>query len=150
MELKLPPAFVFLLFGLAMYLVAKFLPFGFFDFFGRVLLFMGLAVVGILISFISLVQFYRAKTSVDPSKPNKASNLVVGGVYKFTRNPMYLSLLLLLLSLGVALGNAFNVLVAAGFVAYMNRFQIIPEEKVLLEKFGRDYKDYCILTRRWF
>ncbi len=150
MELKLPPAFVFLLFGLAMYLVAKFLPFGFFDFFGRVWLFMGLAVVGILISFISLVQFYRAKTSVDPSKPNKASNLVVGGVYKFTRNPMYLSLLLLLLSLGVALGNAFNVLVAAGFVAYMNRFQIIPEEKVLLEKFGRDYKDYCILTRRWF
>jgi len=150
MELKLPPAFVFLLFGLAMYLVAKFLPFGFFDFFGRVWLFMGLAVVGIFISLISLIQFYRAKTSVDPFKPNKASNLVVGGVFKFSRNPMYLSLLLLLLSLGVALGNAFNVLVAAGFVAYMNRFQIVPEEKVLLEKFGRDYKDYCILTRRWF
>ena len=150
MELKLPPAFVFLLFGLAMYLVAKFLPFGFFDFFGRVWLFMGLAIVGILMSIISLVQFYRAKTTVDPSKPNKASHLVVGGVYKFSRNPMYLSLLLLLLALGVALGNAFNVLVAAGFVAYMNHFQIVPEEKVLLEKFGREYKDYCILTRRWF
>jgi protein-S-isoprenylcysteine O-methyltransferase Ste14 len=63
---------------------------------------------------------------------------------------MYLAMLLLLLAFGVKLGNAFNTLVAAGFVAYMNRFQIVPEERILLDKFGRSFKEYCTLTRRWF
>ena len=63
---------------------------------------------------------------------------------------MYLAMLLLLLALGLKFGNAFNVLLAAGFVSFMNRFQIIPEERMLLEKFGREFKDYCTKTRRWF
>ncbi len=150
MELKLPPALVFLFFGFAMYLVAKFLPFGFFDFFGRSILFKVLTGLAILILILALVQFYRLKTTIDPAKPDKVSNLVTNGVYKFSRNPMYLAMLLLLLALGVTLGNAFNTLVAAGFVAYMNRFQIVPEERILLNKFGRSFKEYCTLTRRWF
>ncbi|TLP81225.1 methyltransferase family protein [Maribacter sp. ACAM166] len=150
MELKLPPALVFLFFGFFMYVVATFLPFGFFDFFGRLLLFKILAVLAILIAIIALFQFYKAKTTVDPTKPDKVSNLVIGGVFKFSRNPMYLAMLLILLALGVILGNAFNTLIAAAFVGYMNRFQIIPEERILLDKFGRCYKEYCALTRRWF
>jgi protein-S-isoprenylcysteine O-methyltransferase Ste14 len=150
MELKLPPALVFLLFGLAMYILATFLPFGVFDFFGRLLLFKVLLVLGLLVGLMALFQFYRAKTSVNPTKPDKASNLVVNGIFKFSRNPMYLALLLVLLALGVVLGNAFNTLIAAAFVGYMNRFQIIPEERILLNKFGRSYKEYCTLTRRWF
>ena len=63
---------------------------------------------------------------------------------------MYLAMLLILLALGIWLGNAFNVLLAAGFVGYMNKFQIIPEEEALSEMFGATYKQYCTLTRRWF
>jgi protein-S-isoprenylcysteine O-methyltransferase Ste14 len=63
---------------------------------------------------------------------------------------MYLGLLLLLLALGLWLGNAFNTLVAAGFVSYMNHFQIQPEEDMLQQKFGKEYRFYCKLTRRWF
>jgi protein-S-isoprenylcysteine O-methyltransferase Ste14 len=150
MELKLPPALLFLLFGFAMYILATFLPFGFFDFFGRLLLFKIMLVFGVLVGLLSLFQFYRAKTTVDPTKPSKASNLVVNGIFKFSRNPMYLAMLLVLLALGLVLGNAFNSLIAAAFVGYMNRFQIIPEERILLNKFGRTYKEYCTLTRRWF
>lgn len=150
MELKLPPAFVFLIFGLGMYLVAKFLPFGFFDFFGRTVLFKVFLVLAFLVMIAALIQFYRAKTTVDPTKPANTSQLVTNGVFTFSRNPMYLAMLLVLLAIGVALGNAFNTLLAAGFVAYMNRFQIIPEERFLLEKFGREFKEYCTLTRRWF
>ncbi|WP_299317684.1 isoprenylcysteine carboxylmethyltransferase family protein [uncultured Maribacter sp.] len=150
MELKVPPALVFLCFGLMMYLLAEFLPIGYFDFYGRMLLVKILVGIGIIIGVLALFQFKRASTTIDPTKPDKASNLVVGGIFKFSRNPMYLALLLVLLALGVFLGNAFNTLIAAGFVGYMNRFQIIPEERILLEKFGRSFKDYCILTRRWF
>jgi len=150
MELKVPPALVFVCFGLIMYLLAEFLPIGYFDFYGRMLLVKILVGLGVLISIMALLQFGRAKTTIDPTKPDKASSLVVGGIFKFSRNPMYLSLLLILLALGVFLGNAFNILIAATFVGYMNRFQIIPEERILLEKFGRSFKDYCILTRRWF
>lgn len=150
MELKVPPVLVFLCFGLMMYLLAEFLPIGYFDFYGRMLLAKILVGAGIIIVMLALIQFKMVKTTVDPTKPDKASNLVVGGIYKFSRNPMYLAMLLLLLALGIFLGNAFNTLVVAGFVVYMNRFQIIPEEQILLNKFGRTFKDYCILTRRWF
>lgn len=150
MELKLPPAVVFVVFGLLMFGLDLVLPFGHFDFFGRMVLFKVLLLFAVIIVVTSLFQFYRAKTTVDPTRPDKASNLVVDGVFKYSRNPMYLAMLLFLLALGVYLGNAFNTLVAAGFVAYMNRFQIIPEELSLKEKFGRAYKEYCTLTRRWF
>ena len=63
---------------------------------------------------------------------------------------MYLGMLLFLLAFGLKLGNAFNILIAAGFVSYMNRFQIKPEEEVLREMFGKEYNIYCKLTRRWF
>jgi protein-S-isoprenylcysteine O-methyltransferase Ste14 len=150
MELKLPPVIVFLLFGLMMYVLATFLPFGYFDFYGRILLAKILGGLGFFVAMLALFQFYTAKTTLDPTKPDKASNLVVGGVFKFSRNPMYLALLLVLLAFGVVLGNAFNTLIAAAFVGYMNRFQIIPEERILLDKFGRSFKEYCTLTRRWF
>ncbi|SIQ56898.1 methyltransferase family protein [Maribacter ulvicola] len=150
MELKVPPVLVFLCFGLMMFLLAEFLPIGYFDFLGRLLLAKLLIGIGVFTALFALVQFRKVKTTIDPLNPDKASNLVVGGIFKFSRNPMYLALLLLLLALGVFLGNAFNILIAAGFVSYMNRFQIIPEEQILLGKFGRSFKDYCILTRRWF
>lgn len=150
MKLKIPPAVVFLVFGLLMYLLAEFLPFGNFDFFGRHYLMLALCVLALIIASIALFQFFGAKTTLDPLEPAKASTLVEKGIYAYTRNPMYLAMLLLLLAWGVWLGNAFNTLLAAAFVAYMNRFQIISEEQALTQIFGKNYKQYCLLVRRWF
>lgn len=150
MQLKLPPALVFLLFGGAMYLLATYLPVGYFDFFGRFVLMKALLILAAGIGVISLIQFFRARTTIDPRKPAKAGTLVTGGVFKYSRNPMYLALLLILLAWGLWLGNAFNTVLAAAFVAYMNKFQILPEEEALRKRFGRPYEQYLIRVRRWF
>ena len=150
MKLKIPPVVVFLIFGLLMYLLAEFLPVGYFDFFGRHYLMIALAMFAIIIAVVALFQFYTANTTIDPTQPDKTKKLVANGIYAYTRNPMYLALLVLLLAWGVWLGNAFNTLLAAGFVAYMNRFQIGPEEQALTKTFNKDYKQYCSLVRRWF
>lgn len=150
MKLKVPPVIVFLIFGLLMYLLAAFLPVGYFDFFGRKYLTITLLAIAGCIGAIALFQFFKSKTTVDPSNPTKTSKLVSSGIYQYSRNPMYLGLLLILLAWGLWLGNAFNVLLAAGFVAYMNKFQIIPEEDSLSSLFGKEYTQYCTLVRRWF
>ena len=150
MRLKIPPVFVFLAFGVLMYLLARFLPVGYFDFFGRTYVMYVLFAMAGSIGFISLLQFFKSKTTIDPTAPSKASKLVTSGIYQYSRNPMYLGLLLMLLAWGLWLGNAFNVLLAASFVAYMNTFQIVPEEEVLQQLFDKEYKQYCTLVRRWF
>lgn len=133
-----------------MYLLATYLPVGYFDFFGRDYLMYLLLFLALLIGAVSLFQFFGSKTSIDPRNPSKVSTLITGGLYQYSRNPMYLALLLLLLSWGLYLGNAFNTLLAAGFVYYMNTFQIIPEEEVLTIMFGKEYQKYCVIVRRWF
>ncbi|NJB71993.1 protein-S-isoprenylcysteine O-methyltransferase Ste14 [Saonia flava] len=150
MKLKIPPVIIVLLFGTVMYLLARFLPVGNFDFFGKHYLMLGLLVLAMLLALTSLIQFYRSKTTVNPISPSKVSTLVTNGIFQYSRNPMYLALLLVLLVWGLWLGNAFNTIVAAGFVYYMNAFQIKPEEEVLSNLFGSEYKQYCTLVRRWF
>ncbi len=150
MILKVPPVFVLLIFGGFMFVLSKVLPFGYFDFFGRRYMITALLFIALMIGLVALFQFFKLKTTVDPMAPAKASQLVTSGLYQYSRNPMYLAMLLILLAWGIWLGNAFNVLIAAGFVGYMNKFQIIPEEEALLELFGKSYKQYCTLVRRWF
>ncbi|MGB5274970.1 MAG: isoprenylcysteine carboxylmethyltransferase family protein [Flavobacteriaceae bacterium] len=150
MELKIPPALVFVCFGILMYLLAEFLPIGHFDFFGRGYLMKALVGMAMVIGLLALIQFFRAKTTADAARPNKTSSLVTNGIYRYSRNPMYLALLMVLLAWGLYLGNAFNTLVAAGFVGYMNRFQISAEEKALAKLFGKAYQQYCVNVRRWF
>ncbi len=148
--MKVPPALVMLIFVGVMFALDRFLPVGEFDFFGKDLLTWFLFGLGIVIILVSIIQFSIKKTTVDPLNPEKAKKLVTNGIYNFTRNPMYLGMLLFLLAYGLHLGNAFNTLVAAGFVSYMNHFQIKPEEKALKKMFGQEYNIYCKLTRRWF
>ena len=149
-RLKLPPALVFVLFGCLMYLLSKGLPIGQFDFFGRNELKWICSALGGVVGLSAVIQFVRAGTTLDPKHPEKSTELVVTGVYNFSRNPMYLGLLLFLLAWGLHLGNAFNTILAALFVAYMNRFQIAAEEEVLEKKYGAAYRTYCTLVRRWF
>lgn len=150
LKLRIPPALVFAFFAGGMYLLDRMLPVGEFEFLGRQPMAFIIAGVAFLVGLIALAQFARHRTSVDPRHPGRVRTLVTGGLYQFSRNPMYLSLLMLLLAWGLYLGNAFNTLLAAGFVGYMNVFQIIPEEAVLESTFGSRYRQYCILVRRWF
>jgi len=150
MNIKILPPLVMVVFGCAMYLLDRFLPVGEFDFFGRGPLVYIVLAFGFLIMAIALFQFSRVKTTTNPLNPDKASTLVTRGIFNYTRNPMYLGMLLLLIAFGLKLGNAFNTILAAGFVYYMNHFQIKHEEDALTKKFGKEYKLYCKAVRRWF
>lgn len=150
MILKLPPLVVLIVFAGFMYLLDSYLPVGEFNFFGKEILKYTVWGFAGLILCISLVQFVRAKTTANPIDPSKAKQLVINGIYSYTRNPMYLAMLLFLIGFGLKLGNAFNTLTAAGFVYYMNHFQIKREEEALQKLFGKDYRLYCKAVRRWF
>ena len=150
MRIKIIPPFIMLLFAGIMYVLAQFLPVGQFDFFGRKQLAMVLLGLAIVSMALALFRFRRAKTTTNPIDLTQTSSLVTSGIFKYTRNPMYLAMLLILLAFGLKLGNAFNTLVAAGFVYYMNHFQIKFEEKALEEKYGKTYTLYKKNTRRWF
>ena len=150
MKLKIPPVIVTFFFGFCMFLLAKFLAVGYFDFFGRTFLIVLFLVLAALIGFIAIGQFLKAKTTVNPLDVSQTKHLVTNGIFKYSRNPMYLALLLVLLAWGFWLGNAFNSLLAAGFVSYMNKFQILPEEQALTQRFEKEYQNYLIQVRRWF
>jgi protein-S-isoprenylcysteine O-methyltransferase Ste14 len=93
--------------------------------------------------------FRRARTTVNPLKPESASSLVASGVYRVSRNPMYVGLCLVLLGWAVMLSNVLAYAIVPVFVLYMNRFQIGPEEAALERVFGADYVAYRARVRRW-
>ena len=96
-----------------------------------------------------MASFRRARTTVNPLKPESASALVISGIYRHTRNPMYLGFAIILLGWCVLLGSAWAVLGVAGFVLYIGRFQIRPEERALRELFGAEFDAFCSRVRRW-
>ena len=82
-------------------------------------------------------------------KPGAVSALVTNGIYRWTRNPMYVGLCLFLSAAVVYLWSPWVLLGPVAFVAYINRFQIAPEERVMRERFGETYEAYCQRVRRW-
>lgn len=102
-----------------------------------------------IIGLSSLAMFYRQKTTVNPINVSSATTLVDTGLYAFSRNPMYLALALLLLSICFWLGNLLGLTGVILFIAFITRFQIIPEERALSEIFGENYQRYCQRVRRW-
>lgn len=147
LENRVPPPLVGLLAGAAMWGLAGLLPRT--EFALRVPLAILLAVAGVAIDLAGLVQFRRLRTTVNPLSPHKASALVRGGIYRRTRNPMYLGMAILLVSWAVFLGSPAALIVVPCFVAYLNRFQIEPEERALEERFGADFARYRSEVRRW-
>jgi protein-S-isoprenylcysteine O-methyltransferase Ste14 len=106
-------------------------------------------LAGGLISALGVLAFRQAKTTVNPTSPETVSLLVVKGIYNLSRNPMYLGFLLTLVGLALLVENKLSFGVLPAFVAYMNRFQIAPEEKVLSAKFGQEFGAYMQRVRRW-
>jgi protein-S-isoprenylcysteine O-methyltransferase Ste14 len=108
-----------------------------------------LAGAGISMALAGVLAFRRADTTVDPRAPQQTSSLVIKGIYHYSRNPMYLGFLLLLTALACYVMNGAAFALLPLFVWYMNRFQIAPEERHLLHKFGADYQAYLLQVRRW-
>lgn len=104
---------------------------------------------GALFAITGILTFKRAATTLNPLKPETASSLVSSGVYQISRNPMYVGLALFLTAWGVYLSSAWAFIGLLGFVLYMNRFQITPEERALLEIFGSEFQSYQSRVRRW-
>ncbi len=106
-------------------------------------------VMGSLVGVLAVAAFIQMRTTVDPRYPEKASRLVVVGIYKYSRNPMYLAILLILVGISIHSGAISSLLVPFLFVAFINRFQIVPEEQMLEQKFGKEYLKYIKQVRRW-
>ena len=97
----------------------------------------------------AVLGFRRAKTTVNPLKPEASTALVTGGIYRWTRNPMYLAMLLLLAAWACIVSNWAALAMLPLFVAYLNRFQIGPEERALQARFGAEFDSYRRQVRRW-
>ena len=110
---------------------------------------LALGIAGLFINVNGVIALRRAKTTINPFKPAAASSLVSEGVYRYTRNPMYVGLLLTLTGWAAFLLNPLALLFLPLFVLYINRFQIDPEERVLSSLFGAEYADYKSRVRRW-
>ena len=132
-----------------MWLVARGLPAFRLFYPGRIVLAVSVGCLGLLVSLSGVIEFRRARTTVNPMTPNASSSLVTSGIYTVTRNPMYLGFSTILLGWGIFLANPFSLLVIPCFVFYMTRFQIIPEERALQSRFGSDFQAYRAKVRRW-
>ena len=149
LELKVPPVPLAALFALMMYGVSVATPAFTFVIPGRVGIAIGLALLATVIALAGVVAFRANKTTVNPLNPGAASAVVSSGVYRFSRNPMYLGFLLALAGWAVYLSNAATAVLLPVFVLYMNHLQIKPEERALLAKFGPQFAQYMSHVRRW-
>jgi protein-S-isoprenylcysteine O-methyltransferase Ste14 len=148
LETRIPPPVVALVMLLLMWNLAAWLP-GPLPPSWHASAALALVVIGAAFDLAALWAFHRARTTINPMKPQATAHLVTGGVYRLTRNPMYLGLVLFLSAAMVYLWSPWAVLGPLGFVAYINRFQIAPEERVMRERFGADYTAWCASVRRW-
>ena len=105
--------------------------------------------VGILILINPVLKFIKSKTTINPIKFKKVNKLVTSGIYRYSRNPMYLGMLMIVVSSSTFYLNIYSILTPLFFYLWINRFQIKREEVFLTEKFGEDYLSYKKKTRRW-
>jgi len=149
LELKVPPPAIAVIVAAAMWVLSRVtpslpVPTGI-----RLILALAVALVGIGFSVAGVISFRRAKTTVNPTKPQLTSSLVRSGIYTVTRNPMYVGLLFLLVALAIFLSSAWALLGPAAYFFYIWRFQIAPEERALTALFGAEYTAYLSKVRRW-
>jgi protein-S-isoprenylcysteine O-methyltransferase Ste14 len=149
LELKVPPVPLVAIIAAAMFGLASLAPGATFSLTGRTSSAIALALIGITMALAGVLTFRAHRTTVNPLTPSASSVVVSNGVYSFSRNPMYLGFLLALAGWAVYLSNVLAALLLPAFVAYMNRFQIEPEERALLTKFGPSFAKYMAVVRRW-
>lgn len=149
LDLRIPPLLLVVLVAALMWVAAFALPPLTIPVPGAAVIAAVLVLAGFVVAGAGVIGFRRARTTVNPLEPERASALVVTGVYRHTRNPMYVGFALALLGWAAYLSNLGALLLVGGFVLYMNRFQIRFEERALEKAFGADYAAYRARTRRW-
>lgn len=145
LELRLPPPLIFLLCAGTMWWLRGESQPGIW----AMVLMAALIVVGAIMGFGALQRFRHHQTTVSPTQPQHTSRLVTCGVYRFSRNPMYLGLLCWTLALACYLGGMAVWLGPLLLWGWLTRFQILAEEQALRRQFGDAYDDYCRQVRRW-
>ncbi len=149
LELKIPPPVIALLAAGAMWIVSRSMPLLEVPRSIGMLAAGTLAAAGFAFALTGVLLFRRAKTTIHPTKPHETSALVTSGIYRISRNPMYVGLTLVLLAWAVFLSSGWSLAGVIAFVLYIARFQIVPEERVLSAKFGEAYAAYKSRVRRW-
>ncbi|MGI9271948.1 MAG: methyltransferase family protein [Woeseiaceae bacterium] len=149
MKNKVPPPILLLLFGAAMWFVAKSefaypvsIPYA-------LIIAIVIAVIGVSIAVLALRRFSAAETTVNPLKPDTATSLVQSGIFSKSRNPMYVGLVMDLVAWSVWLQSLGNIVLLLVFIVVLNEWQIKPEEAAMRKLFGDEYADYCKKVRRW-
>ena len=144
---KIPPPLVLLIFSFLINYTKNIFPqleIGRKDVFGFTLI-----IFGIIIFLSAIILFKKYKTTITPINPSSATKLVVNGIYKLSRNPMYLGLLLILFGISIILNPIGGLFLIPLFILYMNFFQIIPEEKAMADLFKDEFLKYKKNVRRW-
>lgn len=149
LELKVPPPVIALLVAGSMWLAQRYAPALGLAIPWRLVFAISLLLLGIALALAGVFEFRKAKTTVNPLKPETTSAVVATGIFRFTRNPMYVGMFTVLVGWAVFLANAVSFPLLPLFVLYMNRFQIGPEERVLSSHFGTEYTRYMQSVRRW-
>ena len=115
----------------------------------RVFFAVPLAFTAFAIAGLGVLEFRRARTTIDPVDIGRAATVVRNGIYRITRNPMYVGMVTLLLAWAIWLNGWALLLGPVAFFLFIDNFQIRPEERAMARNFGRDYEDYCTQVRRW-
>ena len=108
-----------------------------------------LLILGLFVFISAVRSFRKQRTTVNPLEPRQASSLVVSGIFKYSRNPMYLGMLIVLLSISFKFNLAGGIVISLFFYLFITRFQIFPEEEAMNELFGDEFIEYSNKTRRW-
>tara|TARA_Y100000741_G_scaffold51658_1_gene35428 strand:+ start:6468 stop:6914 length:447 start_codon:yes stop_codon:yes gene_type:complete len=147
MKKRIPPPLTAMLCVLIIFLSKSIFPSFVFSY--KLQLGIFVSTVGFLLLIISIKSFIDNKTTINPLNLKKSTYLVTSGVFRFSRNPMYLGMLLFLLGTAIILNIIGGLIISILFIFYMNFFQIIPEEKALQNLFGKNYRNYRKTVRRW-
>ena len=148
-ELKIPPLLVWFAFAATMLGLAYATPGLTLSVAGASVIALSLAAVGATVACAGIIAFRQKRTTVNPLTPGASSSVVASGVYRFSRNPMYLGFLLALAGWAVYLSNVAAAMLLPAFVAYISQSQVKPEERALLAKFGPEFAQYMSRVRRW-
>ena len=144
---RIPPPIVTFTFALLGFWLANYLPKLAFNYQGLSSLLM--ILIGLTIIVIGVKTFNNSDTTINPLNPSEASHLVTEGVFSYTRNPMYLGMVIILLGVSIYNGVYIGIIILPCFIFYITEFQIKPEEKAMEEIFAGDYTDYLKRVRRW-
>ena len=145
--LKIPPPLLVLILVIANYFLSKkidliHLP-------NQDLISILILLIGILILINPIFKFIKSKTTIDPIKFKKVSKLITTGIYKYSRNPMYLGMSLVLAGISIMVNPIGGLALVSVFILYINQFQIEPEEKAMTKLFKNEFSEYKKYVRRW-